>query len=183
VGGGAAAGRSSYCNSFIALISVWITPSVNGIPDEGLGIDLEILQKRKDLCRGARQDGKSHGRMFDAKGSGERRDDRKCSGDRGHAHAPGQPVPQGAYFLTHGARVAYNAARPIKYALPLRREALKARAAFHEENCQRFLKLLQPSRQCRLRHPAALRCASEMLLVGQSQQKFELIEQSTPPGT
>src|SRR5204863_2566715 len=64
-------------------------------------------------------------------------------------------------------------------ALALWRKALEARAALHQHDAQNFLKLLEAGRHRRLGDAAGLGRPAEMALLGQRQQKFELVDQES----
>ena len=78
-------------------------------------------------------------------------------------------------LLAHVAGVADDAPRPVQHPFALGREALKARAAPHQQDAHLFLDLLHPGRQSRLGNAARLGSAAEMLLTGQRQQEFEFV--------
>ena len=90
---------------------------------------------------------------------------------------PVRPWRSALISCAHRARVADDAARPVEHALAFRREALEARAAVDQQHAHRLLELLDSGRQRRLGDAAGLGGAAEMLLAGQRQEEFELIDQ------
>ena len=96
--------------------------------------------------------------------------------DGGNADAAGQAVARRAHLLAHGAGVADDAARPDQHLLALRRQPLEARAAQHQHDAELVFKLLDRRRQRRLGDAARLRRAPEMLLLGQSDEEFQLVD-------
>src|SRR5712691_966640 len=86
-------------------------------------------------------------------------------------------MAQGLDLLAHRAAVANNAARPFQHPLPLRREALKTRAAIDEQHTHLLLKLFHPGRKRWLCDPAGLGSASKMPFPSERQDEFKLVDQ------
>jgi len=73
-------------------------------------------------------------------------------------------------------RVADDPAGPVESALAFRGQADEARTALDQEHAERLFQLLDARRERRLRHPASLGGAAEMLLARQRDEIFELVE-------
>ena len=114
--------------------------------------------------------------MFLAERRGQPRHHGERRRDRRDADVAGQPVPRGAHLLAHGAGVADDAARPFEHLLALRRQPLEARAALHQHDAELVLQLLDRRRQRRLGDAALLGRAAEMLLLGQRDEEFQLVD-------
>lgn len=140
------------------------------------GIDLEILEHREDLDRGARQDGEFHLGMPGPIGRGEGRHHRQRRRDRGDLQAARQTMLQGAQFLAHGAAVGHDGARPVEHALALGREADEARLAMDQQDAQRRLELLDAGRERRLRNAAQFGRPAEIPFARQGNQELELVD-------
>ena len=57
----------------------------------------------------------------------------------------GEAALQRVDLLAHGARVADDPPRPVEHALALRREALEARPALHQEHAELSSSCLMPA--------------------------------------
>jgi hypothetical protein len=97
----------------------------------------------------------------------------------GDLDVPGQPVLERADFLTHGARIADDAARPFEDALALRREAVEARAALDEQHAERVFELLDAGGKRGLGDAAGFGGAAEMLLAGEREEEFQLVDHAS----
>ncbi len=79
-------------------------------------------------------------------------------------YVTGEAALQRIDLLPHRTRVGHDTPRPFKYAFTFGREALKSRAALHQQHAKRVLKLLDAGRQRGLTDIARFRRASKMLL-------------------
>src|SRR5262245_56839318 len=101
--------------------------------------------------------------------------------DRRDLQLAGKLLLEALDLLPHRARLADDASRPVQRALAFRRKALETRAALHQHHAQNFLELLEAGGHGRLRDAASLRGAAEMTLLGEGEQKFELVDQEKSP--
>ena len=114
-------------------------------------------------------------------GRGQCGDHRQRGRDGGDAQPTGKTVPERIDLLTHGARVADDAARPVEHALAFRGKALEARAAVDQEHAHLLLELFDAGRKRRLCHAAGLGGAAEVLLTGQGQDEVEFVDHPIKP--
>jgi hypothetical protein len=140
------------------------------------GVDLEILEQAEDLDRGARQDREGYVRMAGPVRRRQRRHHGEGGRHGGDLDVTGGALLEGPNLLLHRPGIADDTARPVKHALALRREAEEARAAMDEQNAERVFELLDSRRKRRLRHAARFGGAAEMLLAGESDQIFQLVD-------
>ena len=87
-------------------------------------------------------------------------------------------MARGAHFLAHRASVADNSARPGKHLLSLGGQPLKARTAMHQHHAELVLQLLDRGRQRGLGNAQSLSRPSEMLLLGERNEEFQLVDHS-----
>jgi len=83
-------------------------------------------------------------------------------------------------FLPHGPHVGHDSPGPVQNAFSLGRESAETRPALDQKHAERVLKLLDPSRERRLAHAAAFRSVSKMALLGERDEKFELVDHAVP---
>ena len=114
--------------------------------------------------------------MLVAKRRGQPRHHGERGRDRRDADAAGKAVARRAHLLAHGARVADDAPRPSEHLLAFRRQPLEARAALTSMTPSVSSSCLIAGRQRRLRHAAFLGRPAEMLLLGERDEEFELVD-------
>ncbi|EGE56132.1 hypothetical protein RHECNPAF_7500102 [Rhizobium etli CNPAF512] len=140
------------------------------------GVDLEIFEHAQHLQRIARDDREGDAGMSFLKGRGDARKHGEGRRNGGETNVAGKTAPRRAHFLSHGAGIADDAPRPLEHALPLRRQPLKPRPALHEHDAELILQLADGGRERRLRNPAFLRSAAEMLFIGKGDEEFQLVD-------
>ena len=113
---------------------------------------------------------------FSRNGVGQARHHGQRGRDRGDADMAGKPVPRRAHLLVHGAGIADDAARPFQHPLAFRRQPLEARAALDQHDAELVLQLLDRGRKRRLGDAAALGRPAEMLLLGERDEEFQLVD-------
>jgi hypothetical protein len=79
-------------------------------------------------------------------------------------------------ILAHGSRIANNPARPFQDPFTLRREAVEARAALHEQYAKHILEKFYSARQCRLADAASHGGPAEVTFTRQRKDEFEPID-------
>jgi len=84
--------------------------------------------------------------MFGTVWRSEHRRHGKCGWNGGNLYVTGEAALQRIDLLPHRTRVGHDAPRPFEYAFTFGREALKSRAALHQQHAKRVLKLLDAGR-------------------------------------
>ena len=92
----------------------------------------------------------------------------------------GEAVLERVHLLTHGARIADDAPRPVEHALAFSGESLETGTAVDQQHAEAFFELLYPRRQRRLGDPAGFRRPPEVLFTGQCEEKFQFFQQLRP---
>src|SRR4051812_3091524 len=88
----------------------------------------------------------------------------------------GETLAGSTHFLAHGARIADDAPRPFQHTLPFRGQSLETGAALHQHDAKLILELADSGRKRRLRNAAFLRSTTEMFLVGECDEEFQLVD-------
>jgi hypothetical protein len=119
---------------------------------------------------------KGHVRMLRAERRCKLRNHGECGRDCRERDMPGQPMLCGPDFLAHSPRIAHDPAGPFEDALTFRRQTQESRAAPDQHNAELLFELLDGRRERRLGDVALLGRAAKMLLFGQSNEHFQLLD-------
>ena len=93
-----------------------------------------------------------------------------------------QSALERVHLLTHRPAVRDDAARPFEHALALGGEALKPRAALHQHHPELILELLDAGGKRGLADVAHLGGAAEVLLAGERNDEFKLVDHALRRG-